>query len=222
MPAYTPTSRTQIHRIPARASYDRAVVHAVLDEARICHVGIVGEDGQPIVIPTIHARMDDRIVFHGARSSRLLQAMAGRISVTVTLVDGLVLARSLFHHSMNYRSVVVLGTGQEISDEGEKRLALEAIVNHVLRGRVGVARDPNDKELRATRVMALRLEEVSAKVRSGPPMDDAEDLDRDCWAGVLPLHTVVGEPISAPDLRGTPAPPERSVGERVLSPRVAE
>jgi uncharacterized protein len=207
MPSYTPTERTRVHRISARASYDKEQVHAILDEALICHIGFVGEDGQPIVIPTIHARLGEQLIFHGAKSSRLLGAMTGRISVTVTLIDGLVLARSHFHHSMNYRSVVVLGVAREITDPDQKRRALDAIVEHVAPGRVKAARGPDDKELRATRVMSLALEEVSAKVRSGPPLDDAEDLDLACWAGVIPLRLVPGEPIPSPDLRGNPEPP---------------
>lgn len=211
MQAYSATPRTQVHRIPARASYDRALVHSIIDEALICHVGFVGEDGQPIVIPTIHARIDDRLMFHGARASRLLQAMSGRISVTITLVDGLVLARSLFHHSMNYRSVVALGVAEEITDPTEKKRALHAIVEHVAPGRLAVAREVNDKELRATRVMALALEEVSAKVRSGPPLDDVEDLDLTCWAGVVPLVLTPGTPVTAPGLRVSAAPPDPGV-----------
>jgi nitroimidazol reductase NimA-like FMN-containing flavoprotein (pyridoxamine 5'-phosphate oxidase superfamily) len=214
MQAYSPSDRTRVHRIPARASYDKAVVHAILDEALFCHVGFVGEDGQPIVIPTIHARIGERLVFHGAKASRLLAAMTGRISVTVTLVDGLVLARSHFHHSMNYRSVVVLGVAEEISDPDEKRRALDAIVQHVAPGRLTTARPPDDKELRATRVLSLALEEVSAKIRTGPPLDDAEDMDRDCWAGVVPLRLVAGEPIPAPDLRGHPEAPRVSELQR--------
>jgi nitroimidazol reductase NimA-like FMN-containing flavoprotein (pyridoxamine 5'-phosphate oxidase superfamily) len=200
MQSYSPTPRTQVHRIPARGSYDRALVHSIIDEALICHVGFVGDDGQPIVIPTIHARVDEQLVFHGAKASRLLAAMAGRISVTITLVDGLVLARSLFHHSMNYRSVVVLGVAEEIVDHEEKKRALHAIVDHVAPGRLAVARATNEKELRATRVMALPLVEVSAKVRSGGPLDDSEDLAAPCWAGVIPLTIARGEPIPASDL----------------------
>ncbi len=211
MSSLSPTPRSQVHRIPARASYERATIHAILDEALICHVGFVDDDGQPIVIPTIHARVGERIVFHGAKSARLLQAMAGKISVTVTLVDGLVLARSLFHHSMNYRSVVAFGVAAEITDPDEKKLCLDAIVNHVAPGRLLVARGVSDKELRATRVMALPLDEASAKIRTGPPLDDAEDLDLPCWAGVVPLRLSPSDPIPAPDLRGSPPPPERDV-----------
>jgi uncharacterized protein len=208
MSSLSPTPRSRVRRIPARASYERETIHRILDEALICHVGFVDPEGQPIVIPTIHARVGERIVFHGARSGRLLQAMAGKISVTVTLVDGLVLARSLFHHSMNYRSVVVFGVAEEITDPDEKRLCLHGIVNHVAPGRLQVARGVSDKELHATRVMALALDEASAKIRTGPPLDEAEDLDVPCWAGVVPLRLVPGEPIPAPDLRGSPAPPD--------------
>ncbi|HWM85121.1 MAG TPA: pyridoxamine 5'-phosphate oxidase family protein [Kofleriaceae bacterium] len=207
MESFTPSPRTRLRRLPARGSYDRELVAAILDEALICHVGFVSDDGQPIVIPTIHARLGDQLLFHGARASRLLRALAGPVCVTVTLVDGLVLARSLFHHSMNYRSVVVMGVAEEVTDPDRKRRALDAIVEHVAPGRSAAARGPSDKELAATRVMALPLGEVSAKVRTGPPIDEPEDMELDCWAGVVPLALVPGEPIAAPDLLGAPAPP---------------
>lgn len=210
MDSFSPTARTRLHRIPARGSYDRALVASILDQALHCHIGFV-TDGQPYVIPTIHARMDDQLVVHGAPASRMLRAMAGPICVTVTLVDGLVLARSAFHHSMNYRSVVVLGTAEELTEPDRKLRALEAIVEHVAPGRWATARQPNDKELAATRVLALPLDEVSAKVRSGPPIDDPEDLAHPCWAGIVPLHSVPGEPIPAADLAPglTPLPRAR-------------
>ena len=207
MERFTTTPRTRLRRIPDRGSYDRAAIAAILDEALFCHVGFAAEDGQPYVIPTIHARLGDELVFHGARASRLLASMAGPVCVTVTLIDGLVLARSVFHHSMNYRSVVVLGTAVEITDPDRKRRALDAIVEHVAPGRSAVARPPSPKELAATRVMALPLDEVSAKVRTGPPIDDPEDLERPCWAGVVPLTLGAGEPIAAPDLAAGLAPP---------------
>jgi nitroimidazol reductase NimA-like FMN-containing flavoprotein (pyridoxamine 5'-phosphate oxidase superfamily) len=197
--SFAATPRTRLHRLPARGSYDRALIASILDEARICHVGFA-VDGQPFVIPTIHARLGDELVFHGSRASRLLRAMAGPVCVTVTLLDGLVLARSAFHHSMNYRSVVVLGVARELTEPEGKRRALDAIVEHVVPGRTSIARAPSDKELAATRVMTLPLDEVSAKVRTGPPLDEPEDMDYPCWAGVVPLASVVGEPIAAPDL----------------------
>jgi uncharacterized protein len=211
--SFTPTPRTRLHRLPARGSYDRDVVAAILDEAPMCHVGFVA-DGQPYVIPTIHARFEDQLVFHGARASRLLKAMAGPVCVTVTLLDGLVLARSAFHHSMNYRSVVVLGVASEVTDPDRKRRALDRIVEHVAPGRTQVARGASDKELAATRVMALPLDEVSAKIRTGPPLDEPEDMDLPCWAGVIPLSMVVGEPIEAPDLRPGPTAPARETFAR--------
>lgn len=210
MESFAPTPRTELRRIPARGSYDRALVAAILDEALICHVGFVA-DGQPFVIPTIHARMGDQLVVHGARASRLLRAMGGPVCVTVTLLDGLVLARSAFHHSMNYRSVVVLGVAEEVTDPQAKRRALDAIVEHVAAGRTAVARAPNEKELAATRVMAVNLDEVSAKIRTGGPIDDPEDMAYPCWAGVVPLRSVPGEPIAAPDLVTGHAPPAREV-----------
>jgi len=203
---FSPTPRTELHRIPARGSYDRAVIAAILDEALYCHVGFV-DGGQPVVIPTIHARIGDELVFHGARASRLLRALAGPVCVTVTLLDGLVLARSAFHHSMNYRSVVVLGVAEEVTDPERKLAALDAIVEHVAVGRAGIARPANRKELAATRVMSLPLREASAKIRTGPPLDEPEDLAYPCWAGVVPLRTAPGEPISAPDLTGDFTPP---------------
>ncbi len=208
--SFARTPRTRLHRLPARGSYDREVVAGILDEARMCHVGFVA-DGQPYVIPTIHARLDDELVFHGARASRLLRAMDGPVCVTVTLLDGLVLARSTFHHSMNYRSVVVLGVAREVTDPERKRRALDRIVEHVAPGRTAVARGANDKELAATRVMALPLDEVSAKIRTGPPIDEPEDMVLPCWAGVIPLHVVVGDPIDSPDLRPGPTAPAREV-----------
>jgi uncharacterized protein len=214
--SFAPTARTRLHRLPARGSYDRAAVAAILDEARICHVGFVA-DGQPYVIPTIHARFGDQLVFHGARASRLLRAMAGPVCVTVTLLDGLVLARSAFHHSMNYRSVVVLGVAEEVTEPERKRRALDAIVEHVAPGRLGVARAPSEKELHATRVMALPLDEVSAKVRTGPPLDEEEDMALPCWAGVVPLAITVGEPIASPDLAVDVPAPAAAVFERGAS-----
>jgi len=208
--SFAPTARTRLRRLPARGSYDRAVVAAILDEALMCHVGFVGEDGQPYVIPTIHARLGDQLLFHGARAGRLLRALAGPVCVTVTLVDGLVLARSAFHHSMNYRSVVVLGVAEEVTDPERKRRALEAIVEHVAPGRSAIARAPNDKELAATRVMAVTLDEVSAKIRTGPPIDDEEDLGYPCWAGIVPLRSVPGEPVATAGLAPGLAAPDRA------------
>jgi len=193
------TARTRLRRRPARAAYDRATVYAILDEALICHVGF-SVDAQPYVIPTIHARVGDQLYMHGAAASRMMRALGEGIPacVTVTLLDSLVLARSAFHHSMNYRSVVVLGTATTVTDHAERLAALEAIVEHVVPRRWREVRPPNAKELRATAVLRLPLREVSAKVRTGPPIDDADDLALDVWAGVLPLRTVVGPPVADP------------------------
>ena len=204
MTQFLPTGRTTLHRMPKRASYDRAEVAAILDEGLICHVGFV-ENGQPFVIPTIHARLGNKLYIHGSAASRMLRTAREGIPVciTVTLVDGLVLARSAFHHSVNYRSVVVLGTAQEVTEEQEKLIALRAIVEHVVPNRWEEVREPTAQELKATIVLQLPLEEVSAKIRTGQPLDDEEDYQLTCWAGVLPLRltpqTPVPDPRLAPD-----------------------
>ena len=196
MTELTPTPRTRVRRLPSRASYDRATVHAILDEALVCHVGFVHE-GQPFVLPTTYARVGDALYLHGAAASRMLRGLRAGIPVcvTVTLLDGLVLARSAFHHSMNYRSVVILGVATEVSEAAERRRALEAIVEHVNPGRWAQVRPPNDRELKATMVLALPIVEVSAKVRSGPPLDDAEDIGWPCWAGHVPLRLTALAPV---------------------------
>jgi nitroimidazol reductase NimA-like FMN-containing flavoprotein (pyridoxamine 5'-phosphate oxidase superfamily) len=199
-----PSRRATVKRLPDRARYDPAVVHAILDEGLVCHVGFVdGEDGHPFVIPSTYARDGARLLIHGSAASRMVRALAGGAPacVTVTLLDGLVLARSGFHHSMNYRSVVVLGRATEITDPAEKRRALDAIVEHVAPGRAAEVRGPSDAELRGTRVVALPLDEASAKVRTGPPKDDPEDLRLGCWAGELPLRLVPQAPVADPALR---------------------
>jgi nitroimidazol reductase NimA-like FMN-containing flavoprotein (pyridoxamine 5'-phosphate oxidase superfamily) len=195
----SPTPRTTVRRLPDRARYDRATVDAILDEGLVCHVGFVDE-GQPHVIPSTYARLGDRLVIHGSVASRMVKALAGGTPacVTVTLLDGLVLARSGFHHSMNYRSVVVLGRATEIEDPGEKRRALDAIVEHVAPGRAAGVRPPSENEMRATRVVALRLDEASAKVRSGPPKDDEADYALPVWAGELPLRLQPLAPVADP------------------------
>lgn len=199
---FTPTPRTTVHRLPKRAAYDREVVEAILDEALVCHVGFV-VDGQPFVIPTIHARVEGRLYVHGSAASRMLRSLGEEppVCVTVTIVDGLVLARSAFHHSMNYRSVVVLGRARFVTDPVEKVAALEAVVEHVVPGRSREVRAPNDKEILATSVLRLDLAEVSAKVRSGPPLDDPEDMSLSCWAGEVPLRLVAQAPVPDPQLR---------------------
>jgi len=195
--AFSPTERTRLRRLPPRGVFERDAVYRILDEALTCHVGFV-VDGQPYVIPTIHARVGDRLVLHGSAASRMLRTIAGGVPVcvTVTLVDGLVLARSAFHHSMNYRSVVVLGTAVAVTDEAERVAALEAIVEHVVPGRSREVRAPNAKELKATAVLALPLVEASAKVRTGGPIDDEEDLILPCWAGIIPLRLMPQAPIA--------------------------
>jgi len=203
-----PTPRTTLRRLPARGHFDRATVNAILDEALVCHVGFVS-DGQPFVIPTIHARVGDRVFVHGSAASRMLKTLQGGLPVclTVTLVDGLVLARSAFHHSMNYRSVVVLGDAEAVTDNGEKWDALHAIVEHVAPGRWSEVREPSAKELAGTLVLRLPIEEASAKVRTGPPLDDEEDYALECWAGVLPLRLTPGTPVPDPRMpEGRPLP----------------
>lgn len=182
------TEKTKIRRLPKRGNYDRDVVNSILDEAFICHVGFV-IDGQPYVIPTGFARVGDDLYIHGSAASRMLRALGEGIDVcvTVTLIDGLVLARSAFHHSMNYRSVVILGRTQIVDDPAEKDKALEAFTEHIMPGRWADVRWPNALELMATTVLKLPIEEASAKIRTGGPIDDEEDYDMDVWAGVLPL-----------------------------------
>jgi len=191
-----------------RGAFDRETVYAILDEGFVCHVGFV-HDGQPFVIPTAYGRVGDTLYLHGAKASRMLKALAagGEVCVTVTLVDGLVLARSAFHHSVNYRSVVVFGRARAVGDEGEKNAALEAFTEHVCRGRWADVRWPNAQELAATSVVAVPLAEASAKVRTGPPVDDEEDYALSVWAGVLPLRVAPGEPEPDPRLpSGTSLP----------------
>jgi uncharacterized protein len=196
-----PSPRTRIRK-SERAVYDRAAIDSILDEALTCHVGFV-VDEQPYVIPTIHARIGDRLYIHGAPATRMLRVMRGgaQVCVTVTLLDGLVMARSAFHHSMNYRSVVVLGGAREVTDDGEKLDALHAIVEHIARGRWEDCRRPNSKELARTQVLRLPISEASAKARTGPPVDDDEDHDLDVWAGVIPLELKASQPVDDPRLR---------------------
>jgi uncharacterized protein len=202
------TNRTTPSRNPGRVSYDRDTAHAVLDEALVCHVGFV-VDGHPVVLPQLHARVGDVLYLHGSTGARGMRSAAGTgldVCVTVTLVDGLVLARSAFHHSINYRSVVVHGTATVVADQTEKAAALDALVEAVVAGRSAGTRQASRKELSATTVLRLPLEEVSVKVRSGPPNDDADDLGLPHWAGVLPLATVAGNPVPAPELDAVPVP----------------
>jgi uncharacterized protein len=203
---YQRTERTRVRRLPERATYDRATVHAILDEGFLCHVGFV-VDGQPYVIPTGYARVGDTLFLHGSTGSRLGLRPGMDVCVTVTLVDGLVLARSAFHHSMNYRSVMAIGRTRPVTDPGEKEVALRALVEHIVPGRSDEVRGGDPRELAATAVLALPLAEVSAKVRTGPPQDDEPDYALPIWAGVLPLALTPGEPAPDPVLDPSiPAP----------------
>jgi nitroimidazol reductase NimA-like FMN-containing flavoprotein (pyridoxamine 5'-phosphate oxidase superfamily) len=199
-----PTDRTRVRRLPQRGDYDRDTVDSVLDETLVSHVGFVHE-GEPVVIPTLHARLGDRLYLHGSAASRLLRTFEKGVPVcaTSTLVDGLVLARSAFHHSVNYRSVVVFGTATLVEPERERVKALELFTEKLVPGRWSEVRAPSTQELKGTRVLSLPLDEASAKVRTGPPIDDDEDYALPVWAGVLPLRTVVDPP--RPDPRLDPA-----------------
>ncbi|HEX6400457.1 MAG TPA: pyridoxamine 5'-phosphate oxidase family protein [Actinomycetota bacterium] len=197
-----PTERTQVHRIPERGRYDRDTIDAILDEALICHVAWVDPEGGPRCLPTIHARVDDTIYVHGSRGARPWKAFrdGAEVCIVATIVDGLVLARSFFESSLNYRSVVVYGKAREVTEEAELHVASRAIAAHVAPGREDEARMPTDDEYRQTLLLAVPIEEASAKVRTGGPKDKEEDLDLPIWAGVLPLVTAPGEPIPAADI----------------------
>jgi len=201
MTQFTPTKRTKVQRLPDRGKYDYETIFAILDEAFVCHVGFV-IDGQPFVIPTNYGRIGNTLYLHGSSASRMLRTISDgiQVCVTVTLVDGLVLARSAFHHSVNYRSVVILGHANPVESPEEKSRILEVFTNHVVPGRWNDIRQPTDSELKATSVLALPLEEASAKVRVGPPKDEEADYSLPIWAGVLPLTVVPGAPISDPKL----------------------
>jgi len=192
----------RVRRVPKRGQYDKDTIYRILDEGLVCHVGLV-EDGQPVVIPMNYARRDDTVILHGAPASRLLKyVQAGRpVCVTVTLLDGLVLARSVYHHSMNYRSAVVFGRGRLIEAEQEKLAALEVLTEHILPGRWQDARRPNRQELDATAVVSVAIETASAKVRTGPPADDEDDYQLPVWAGVLPIQQQALTPVNDPRLR---------------------
>lgn len=200
MPART--QRTQVHRHPERGDYDRATIDAILDEALICHVAFNDGDGAPRCLPTIHARVGDTIYLHGSTAARAWKALraGAEVCIVATIVDGLVMARSAFNHSMNYRSVVVFGTAREVIDPDELHTAAVAITSHVAPGREREARMPTDEEYGQTLLLAVPLEEASAKVRTGPPKDDDSDVALPIWAGVLPLATSTGDPEPSPDL----------------------
>ncbi len=194
--SFEKTSRNTVKRMPARGQYDSEIIYPIIDSALICHVGFV-QDGQPFVIPTIHARQGDSIFLHGAKASRMLKHIASGepVCITVTHVDGLVLARSVFHHSMNYRSATVFGRGQLIEDEAEKMAALAVITEHLMPGRWDDARQPTPLEMNATTVVEVFIESASAKMRNGPPSDDEEDYALPVWAGVLPLKLSPQAPV---------------------------
>jgi nitroimidazol reductase NimA-like FMN-containing flavoprotein (pyridoxamine 5'-phosphate oxidase superfamily) len=193
------TERTALKRLPKRGSFDREIINAILDEGFVCHVGFIAED-KPVVIPTGYARIDDNLIIHGSRASRMLCALGKEIDlcVTVTLIDGLVLARSAFHHSMNYRSVVVFGRANAIEGRTEKIAALRALTEHMIPGRWDEVREPNERELQQTTVLSVPLTEASAKIRTGQPIDDDEDYDLPVWAGVIPVQMVGQPPIVDP------------------------
>ena len=213
MNSFVPTERTTLRRLPKRGEFDRAAVYQILDESFICHVGFIVA-GKPVVIPTSYWRVEDDLYIHGSAASRMLNSLDQGIDVcvTVTLVDGLVLARSAFHHSINYRSVVVFGHAATVDDPNEKLKLMQAFTNHILPGRWEDVRPPNESELKATLALKLPLVEASAKVRTGPPIDDEEDYELSVWAGVVPLSIAAGKPIGDDRL-----PPEIKVPEYALS-----
>jgi nitroimidazol reductase NimA-like FMN-containing flavoprotein (pyridoxamine 5'-phosphate oxidase superfamily) len=217
MSATPPSPRTTVRRLRERGQYDAATIRAILDEGLVCHVGFI-VDGQPFVIPMGYGRDGDHLILHGSVASRMLRALAAGspACVTVTLLDGLVLARSVFHHSMNYRSVVILGHPELIEGKEEKLAALERLTEHLAPGRWAEARLPNDRELALTQVLRMSLEESSAKIRTGPPKDDEEDYALPIWAGVLPLAQVAGTPQPDPRLpEGIEPPPHVTAGRRI-------
>jgi nitroimidazol reductase NimA-like FMN-containing flavoprotein (pyridoxamine 5'-phosphate oxidase superfamily) len=204
-----PSDRARVRRIADRGAYDRETIYSILDEALVCHVGIV-QDGQPFVMPMLHARSGDRLYLHGSVGSRLMRQLAAGepACLTATLLDGLVVARSVFHHSLNYRSVVVLGQAREIAEREEKLAALEDLVERVIPGRSRDARGPSDRELAATSVVAFPLQECSAKIRNGPPKDEEEDYTLSIWGGVVPIRTVFDSPVSDSRVLPDVLPPE--------------
>jgi len=196
MSEYEQTKRNRVTRIPERAKYDEETIFAIIDEALICHVGFVVQ-GKPVVIPTIHARDGNRLLLHGSSASRMLRHFkeGNDICVTVTLLDGLVLARSVFHHSMNYRSVVLFGNGTIVDDTDQKMRGLKVLTDHLIPGRWNEARLPSDKEMNATTLISMTIEEGTAKIREGHPSDDEEDYDLPVWAGVIPIQQHIMAPV---------------------------
>jgi uncharacterized protein len=216
------SDRVRLRRKRERGSHEREAIDAILDEALIAHLGIADEHGQPFVIPTLHARAGDVVYLHGSPAGRTLRALraGAQVCLTVSLLDGLVLARSAMHHSANYRSAMLLGTARAVEGRAEKLSALQAIVEHIVPGRGAEARPPNENELKATSVLALAIEEASAKIRTGPPLDDEADYALPIWAGVVPICTRAGEPLPDPRLApGTLAPASASAYARPGRPR---
>ena len=202
------TERTRLRRLPKRGAFDRETVYSILDEAFICHIGFT-VDKQPYVIPTAYGRVDDVLYIHGSSASRMLRTLSVGVEMcfTATLIDALVLARSAFHHSINYRSVVVLGKTTLVEDQAEKNLALETITNHIVPGRWNDVRWPTELELKATSVLKMPIEEASAKIRTGPPIDDEEDYAMNIWAGILPVELKTGDPVDDDRLDNGSVPP---------------
>jgi uncharacterized protein len=203
-----PSQRSEIKRLPQRGNYERQVIYQILDEGLICHVGFA-VDNQPFVIPTAYGRVDDKLYIHGSPASRMLRSLLGgvEVCVTVTLLDALVLARSAFHHSMNYRSVVVFGTATIVEEPDKKLEALQAFTEHIVPGRWNEVRQPNRQELLGTLVLSLPLNEASSKVRTGPPLDDEVDYNLPVWAGIIPLQLIAGNSIADPHLQQSIEPP---------------
>jgi hypothetical protein len=201
MTVNTPTDRTRVARLPKRGDYSQETIYGILDAAFVCHAGFV-VDGQPFVIPTGYGRSGELLYLHGSAASRMLRSLTGgmELCVTVTVLDGIVLARSAFHHSMNYRSVVIFGRAVPVEDEEKKLAALKAISERIIAGRWDDVRKPTAQELKATSVLALPIQEASAKVRTGPPLDDEADYELNVWAGVLPLAICAGDPKPDPRL----------------------
>jgi nitroimidazol reductase NimA-like FMN-containing flavoprotein (pyridoxamine 5'-phosphate oxidase superfamily) len=213
--SFPPTPRTTLKRLAARGRFDRAAVHAVLDEGLVCHVAFVA-DGSPVIIPTAYARLGDAIYLHGSSGNRMLRSLCSGqpACITVTLVDGLVLARSAFHHSMNYRSVVLFGTGEKVTDRDEHARALAAVVEHIVPGRSPFVRQPNREEILQTLVVRFPIEEVSMKERMGGPIDDEEDHALETWAGTIPLRLVPGSPVDDPLVPPRASVPPHATGYR--------
>ena len=208
MTDFTPTPRTTLKRLPRRGNFERELIYSILDEGLVCHVGFI-YDNHPVVIPTAYGRAGAKLYIHGAKASRMMNVLrdGANVSVTVTLLDALVLARSAFHHSMNYRSVVIFGKVSEVLDREEKTEALRCFTEHIVKGRWADVRPPSKAELDGTTVLSLPLEEASAKVRTGPPLDDEEDYQLPVWAGVLQLRTKAGELVADPRLQDGIEPP---------------